>query len=53
MSTIEEVIAAEKKVREIMKALREANALDPEHLSDELKKATDHYARAVRELESK
>ncbi len=30
-----------------------AGALDPNHFSDELKNATDEYARAVRELNSK
>jgi len=53
MSTIEEVRAAEKRVQKILDALKKADAQDPNHLSDELKKATDEYARAVRELNSK
>jgi hypothetical protein len=52
MSTIEEVRAAERKVQEVLAALKTAGAQDPNHLSDELKKATDEYARAVRELSS-
>lgn len=47
MSTIEEVRPAEKKVQEVLDALRDAGARDPNHLSAELKKATDEYARAV------
>jgi hypothetical protein len=52
MSTIEEVRAAEKKVKEVLESLKTAGAQDPNHLSTELKKATDDYARAVRELDS-
>jgi hypothetical protein len=51
MSTIEEVRAAEKKVREVLEALKKASSQDPNHLSTALKNATDEYARAVRELE--
>jgi hypothetical protein len=47
MSTIAEVRAAEKKVREVLDALRKAGAQDPNDLSTELKNATDEYARAV------
>ena len=53
MSTIEEVRAAEKRVQKVVDALRRADARDPNHLSDELKKATDEYSRLVRELDSK
>lgn len=50
MSTIEEVRVAEKKVQQVLEALRKAPANDPNnHLADELKKATDDYARLVRE----
>lgn len=49
MSTIEEVRAAEKKVQEVLDALKKAGAQNPNNLSDELKSATDEYARAVRE----
>jgi hypothetical protein len=52
MSTIEEVRAAEAKVREVLDALRNANALDSNHLSEELRNATDEYARVVRELKA-
>jgi len=53
MSTTEEVRAAEKRVRVVLDALRKAGALDPNHLSEELKKATDEYAKAIRELNAK
>ena len=52
MSTIEEVRAAEKKVNEVLESLKKAGSEDPNHLSTELRKATDDYARAVRELDS-
>lgn len=53
MSTIGEVRVAEMKVQQVLEALRKAPANDPNHLADELKKATDDYARLVRELKSK
>jgi len=53
MSTIEEVSAAEKKVQKVLDALKKADARDANDLSAELQKATDEYARAVRELSSK
>ncbi|MGD1081447.1 MAG: hypothetical protein ABR881_24250 [Candidatus Sulfotelmatobacter sp.] len=53
MSTIEEVRAAETRVQKVLDALKKADARDPNLLSDELKNATDEYARAVRELSSK
>jgi predicted Zn-dependent protease len=52
MSTIEEVRKAEKRVQEVLEALKKASAQDPNHLSAELMNATDDYARAVRELNS-
>ena len=52
MSTIEEVRTAEKKVQEVLAALKKAGAQDQNHLSTDLKNATDDYARAVRELNS-
>ena len=52
MSTIGEVRTAEKKVQEILDALKKAGAQDPNNLSTDLKNATDDYARAVRELNS-
>ena len=51
MASIEEVRAAEEKVQKVLEALRKAGAGDPNNLSDELRKATDEYARAVRELD--
>ena len=53
MSTIEEVRTAEKRVQEVFDALKKAGAKDPNKLAVELKNATDEYARAVRELNSK
>jgi hypothetical protein len=53
MSTIEEVRAAEKRVQMTLDALKKAGAQDPNHLADELLKATDEFARAVRELSPK
>ena len=53
MSTIEEVRAAEKWVQEVLDALKKSGAQDPNKLSDELKNATDEYARTVRELDGK
>ena len=50
MSTIEEVKAAEKRLQEILEVLRAAGSVVPENFSEELRKATDEYARAVREL---
>jgi hypothetical protein len=52
MSTIEEVRADEKRVERAVDALRKADARDVDHISDELKKTTDEYARLVRELKS-
>jgi hypothetical protein len=52
MSTIEEVRKAEKRVQEVLEALKKASAQDPNHLSTDLRNATDDYARAVRELNS-
>lgn len=50
MSTIEEVRAAEKRVQEVLGALKNAGAQDPNNLAFALQNATDEYARAVREL---
>jgi len=52
MSTIEEVRVAEKRVQQVLDALRKADALDQNHVSDDLKKATNEYARLVRELKA-
>lgn len=53
MSTIEDVRAAEKRVQTILDALKKAGARDPDNLAVELRKATDDYSRAVREVNSK
>ena len=53
MSTIEEVRAAETSVQKVLDALKKADARDANDVSAELKKATDEYARAVRELNSR
>jgi hypothetical protein len=53
MSTIEELRAAETKVQEVLDALKKADARGANDVSDELMKATDEYAKAVRELSSK
>jgi hypothetical protein len=53
MSTIEEVRTAEKRVKEVLDALKRTDAQDPNSLGAELVRATDEYARAVRELSSR
>jgi len=50
MSTIDEVRVAERKVQEIVEALKRAIAEEHDRLAIELQKATDEYANAVREL---
>ncbi|SPF34791.1 hypothetical protein SBA1_1340004 [Candidatus Sulfotelmatobacter kueseliae] len=52
MSTVEEIRSAERKVQNVLDALKRAGAQDPNNLRAELQKATDEYARAVRELSS-
>jgi hypothetical protein len=52
MSTIQEVRAAERKLQEVFDALKKADARDPNHLSAELTKATDEYAKALRRLDT-
>lgn len=51
MSTIEEVRAAEKKLQELVNALRKAGANDPDNLNIKVMHASEEYARAVHELE--
>lgn len=51
MSTIEEVRAAEKKLQELVNALRRAAANNPDNLNVQVKNASEEYARAVHELE--
>jgi hypothetical protein len=50
MSTIEEVRAAERKLQEVLDALKRADLRDRNCAGDELNKVSDDYARAVREL---
>jgi len=50
MSTIEEVRAAERKLQEVLDALKRGDPRDQSGDGDELCKASDHYARAVRDL---
>jgi hypothetical protein len=56
MSTIDEVRAAEKRMKNAQDALRKADEQDRElqrRLAAELTSATDEYSKAVRELSSK
>ncbi len=53
MSTIEEVRAAERRLQRILDVLRDARAEDANHVANELKKASEEYTKAVRELTSK
>jgi hypothetical protein len=53
MSTIEDVRAAEKKVQEVLVALKKTDVQEPNPLDAELRNATDEYVRAVRQLDSK
>lgn len=50
MSTIEEVRVTERKVQDLVNALRTAGADDHNNLAGQLRGATEEYARAVREL---
>ena len=50
MSTIQDVRAAEKRVQQLLEALKKAGANDPENLSQKLVTASDDYAKAVRGL---
>jgi len=50
VSTIRDVRAAEKKVQEILDALKNAGASDPENLRQKLASVSDEYAKAMREL---
>ena len=50
VSTIQDVRAAEKKVQQILDALKNAGASDPENLMQKLASASDEYGKAIREL---
>jgi len=51
MSTIREVRAAQEKMQSVLDALNTAKVEDPNYLGTELRRASDEYERAVRELE--
>lgn len=51
MSTIEEVRKAQDKINDVLAKLRKTGALDPDNLTEQLRRATEDYAKAVRELE--
>jgi len=50
VSTIQDVRAAEKTVQEILDALKNAGASDPENFMQRLASASDEYSKAIREL---
>jgi hypothetical protein len=50
MSTIDEVRSTEKRVSDVLDAMKRDPATGDRYV-DQLKNATDEYARAVRELE--
>ncbi len=51
MSTINEVRAAEAKMKSVLDALQTTKSEESNYLDTELKCASDEYTRAVRELE--
>jgi hypothetical protein len=51
MSTIDNVRAAEKKMHEILDALKNAQPQDLDRLQAELRFVSDEHAKAIRELE--
>lgn len=50
MSTIDEVRAAEQKLRDLVKALRRAGIGDHDELCERYRATSDEYAKAIREL---
>jgi hypothetical protein len=50
MSTINDVRAADKRVRELLDALKKARMEEQEQLGIELQHAMDEYVKAIREL---
>jgi hypothetical protein len=50
MSTIDEVREADKKVQEVLEALKKARAEEQDQLGMQLRQATDDYTKAIREL---
>ena len=51
MSTINQVRAAEEKMKTLLDGLKTSGAEDANDLGTELKSASDEYARAIRDLE--
>lgn len=51
MSTIQEVRAAEAKMKSVMDALKTVKAEEPNYLDAQLECASDEYTKAVRDLE--
>ena len=49
MSTIDDVRAAEKKMRKMLDTLKDAQPQDRDRLQIELRKLSDDYAKAIRE----
>jgi hypothetical protein len=52
VSTIQEVKAAERKVRDILRELNKTDLTSRDDLHQQLTEATDEYVRAIRELEA-
>ena len=50
MSTIDDVRAAEKKMHEILDALKDGQSQDLDRLQAKLRSASDDYAKAICEL---
>ena len=50
MSHPDDVRAAEKRVQEILRALKETDLVSRDDLHDQLRKATDEYTKVVAEL---
>jgi hypothetical protein len=51
--TLEDVREAEKKIKEILAALRKDDLLNSDDLREDLRRTTEEYAKAVRETEMK
>lgn len=51
MSTVDDVRAADKRVQAALEAFKKLDPEDAESLRVELQRATDEYAKAIRELE--
>jgi len=51
MSSMQQVRAAEAKMKTVLDALKTAKAEEPKHLRTELECASDEYKRAIRDLE--